>query len=411
MADKTLKSLNFGGADNYFPLPLVTAADNDKILSVVNGEWVAVEAPSSGPSSGQYVWSKQETENGKILGYVVGETESDYPDGGWSDGAYYKLFTASFVAGGISDWVQSNISSGKFSSVYHGNGIWVGCAMSNNMGLYYSIDGKTWTQSNITSGNFYNIFYSNGIWVASSDSGKGLYYSTDGITWTQSNVTSAYPGFVYYANGLWVTSMYYSVDGMTWTATNITNKGFGFICYYNGKFVATTSSGLYYSTNGKTWTQSNITSGTFNYGSVCYGNGLWVACGTSGVYYSTDGMTWTQSNSDYAFSVYFSDGIWVYGSFANGGLYYSSDGKTWTKGTGPGSTQMKYVTKIVGIWIACSYSGIYYSFDGKTWTLSNGINQIVTDVYYANGIFVSATSGSGLYYSDAQGVNICLKNY
>ena len=52
MADKTLKSLNFGGADKYFPLPLVTAADNDKILSVVNGEWAAAEAPSGG--SGPY---------------------------------------------------------------------------------------------------------------------------------------------------------------------------------------------------------------------------------------------------------------------------------------------------------------------------------------------------------------------
>ena len=41
MADKTLKSLNFGGADNYFPLPLVTIADDDKILMVVNGVWAA----------------------------------------------------------------------------------------------------------------------------------------------------------------------------------------------------------------------------------------------------------------------------------------------------------------------------------------------------------------------------------
>ena len=56
MADKTLKSLNFGGADNYFPLPLVTAADNDKILSVVNGEWAAINVPEI---SGKYVWSKQ----------------------------------------------------------------------------------------------------------------------------------------------------------------------------------------------------------------------------------------------------------------------------------------------------------------------------------------------------------------
>ena len=56
MADKTLKSLNFGGADNYFPLPLVTAADNDKILSVVNGEWAAINVLEI---SGNYVWSKQ----------------------------------------------------------------------------------------------------------------------------------------------------------------------------------------------------------------------------------------------------------------------------------------------------------------------------------------------------------------
>ena len=90
MADKTLKSLNFGGADNYFPLPLVTAADNDKILSVVNGEWAAVEAPS-GPSSGQYVWSKQKSESGPIIEYVTGETETDYPNGGWKGGFWYTL--------------------------------------------------------------------------------------------------------------------------------------------------------------------------------------------------------------------------------------------------------------------------------------------------------------------------------
>ena len=42
-------------------------------------------------NSGQYVWSKQETETGKILEYVIGETEADYPDGGWKDGFWYVL--------------------------------------------------------------------------------------------------------------------------------------------------------------------------------------------------------------------------------------------------------------------------------------------------------------------------------
>lgn len=42
MADKELKSLNFGGEDTYFPLPIVTSEDNDKILMVVDGEWTTV---------------------------------------------------------------------------------------------------------------------------------------------------------------------------------------------------------------------------------------------------------------------------------------------------------------------------------------------------------------------------------
>ena len=42
-------------------------------------------------NSGQYVWSKQESETGPIIEYVTGDTESDYPDGGWSNGAYYIL--------------------------------------------------------------------------------------------------------------------------------------------------------------------------------------------------------------------------------------------------------------------------------------------------------------------------------
>ena len=42
MADKFFKSFIFGSGDRYFPLPLVTAADNDKILSVLNGDLAAV---------------------------------------------------------------------------------------------------------------------------------------------------------------------------------------------------------------------------------------------------------------------------------------------------------------------------------------------------------------------------------
>lgn len=47
MADKELKSLNFGDGNRWFPLPVVSAADNDKVLMVENGEWTAVEVANA----------------------------------------------------------------------------------------------------------------------------------------------------------------------------------------------------------------------------------------------------------------------------------------------------------------------------------------------------------------------------
>lgn len=90
MADKTLKSLNFGGTDNYFPLPIVSTNDNNKILSVVNGEWAVKDAPS-GDGTGQYVWSKRDSADGPVTGYVISNDGEKYPNGGWKDGVFYTL--------------------------------------------------------------------------------------------------------------------------------------------------------------------------------------------------------------------------------------------------------------------------------------------------------------------------------
>ena len=88
MADKTLKSLNFGGADNYFPLPIVSTNDNDNILVVADGEWVA---KSPNDITGQYVWSKKDSADGPVTGYVISNDGEKYPDGGWSEGVFYTL--------------------------------------------------------------------------------------------------------------------------------------------------------------------------------------------------------------------------------------------------------------------------------------------------------------------------------
>ena len=88
-------------------------------------------------NSGQYVWSKHETENGKILEYVVGETEADYPDGGWKDGFWYKLKLAitpylSFI--GNEDFT---LKTGNTSKNWDGT-------------LEYSTDKSTWNTWNGT---------------------------------------------------------------------------------------------------------------------------------------------------------------------------------------------------------------------------------------------------------------------
>ena len=88
MADKTLKSLNFGGADNYFPLPIVSTNDNDNILVVADGEWVA---KSPNDITGQYVWNKKDSADGPVTGYVISNDGEKYPDGGWKDGVFYTL--------------------------------------------------------------------------------------------------------------------------------------------------------------------------------------------------------------------------------------------------------------------------------------------------------------------------------
>ena len=78
MADKTLKSLNFGGADNYFPLPLVTAADNDKILSVVNGEWTATDMPIIPTESNKIFIVKKEIPEIKNFSTIGDGSVADY---------------------------------------------------------------------------------------------------------------------------------------------------------------------------------------------------------------------------------------------------------------------------------------------------------------------------------------------
>lgn len=107
-------------------------------------------------------------------------------------------------------WTKTNITSGYFSCVAFGKGVWVVGGIDS--GLHYSQDGKEWTQSNITSGDFTKVCYANGVFVAGEATEQVLYYSTDGKQWessgfnlsTSSNVGDGESPALSYADGLWV---------------------------------------------------------------------------------------------------------------------------------------------------------------------------------------------------------------
>ena len=160
MADKTLKSLNFGGADNYFPLPIVSMNDNDNILVVADGEWVA---KSPNDITGQYVWSKKDSADGPVTGYVISNDGEKYPDGGWSEGIFYtlelepKLPYLSFI--GNEDFT---LKTGNTTKNWNGT-------------LEYSTDTSTWNTWNGT---------------AISSSGSKLYLRGTGNTKITGNTSN-----------------------------------------------------------------------------------------------------------------------------------------------------------------------------------------------------------------------------
>ena len=126
----------------------------------------AIEGIVSGGGSGQYVWSKQESETGPIIEYVIGENEADYPDGGWKDGAWYKLklYTIptylSFI--GNEDFTLKTYNTTKnwdgtleYSTDKSTWNTWDGTAISSVGGkLYLRGNGNT----KITGSSFYHRF-------------------------------------------------------------------------------------------------------------------------------------------------------------------------------------------------------------------------------------------------------------
>lgn len=121
---------------------------------------------------GSYVWSKFDFihwEKGALLGYIVGDNESDYPDKAAQDGYYYeKVLPAliTFTINGTSyqakegmtwtEWVNSGYNTKGF---YISNGLVI---YNNNYVRYQSTGGPVGDSELILKNEYYSVMSGGG---------------------------------------------------------------------------------------------------------------------------------------------------------------------------------------------------------------------------------------------------------
>jgi hypothetical protein len=171
--------------------------------------------------------------------------------------------------------------------------------------LYSDDDGVTWRNGGTlpSSGEWSGVAYGGGVWVAVKRSSSAAAYSSDGISWTAATLPAsvawyavAYGGGVFVATASGTATAAYSADGITWSSSTLPTSGNWYgLAYGNGRFVAVrdSSTAAAYSTDGVTWNASTLPTSA-KHQSAGFGNGLFLVPDETGgnLATSTDGVTW-----------------------------------------------------------------------------------------------------------------------
>ncbi len=272
--------------------------------------------------------------------------------------------------------------------------------------------GSVWTPRLAAEANYWSsVTYGNGLFVAVASNGTNrVMTSPDGITWTARMAAEANSwNSITYGNGLFVAvasngtnRVMTSPDGITWTARTAAEvNGWYSVTYGNGLFVSVSYNGtnrVMTSADGITWT-ARMAAEANQWMSVAYGNGLFVAVGSGGtnrVMTSPDGITWTARQTPEVNGWYFvtyGNGLFVSVSYgAASKIMTSPDGITWTVM----SITSYYLTNITyaqGVFIALGQFGtLITSTDGITWNTRVCEYGSWNSVVYGNGSFVAVSS-------------------
>jgi hypothetical protein len=234
------------------------------------------------------------------------------------------------------------------------------------------------------------------IWLSACGGGDDAAGQTGGVSWTVASRRQDADslGNVCHGNGVFVAvgtaqarsdrlnqAMSYSDDGQVWVPVPLPLEGgddaWLVACAFgNGRFIAITTVGeIFTSANGRDW-QLAINTGLTSLDALTFGNGRFLATGTVGLeavtLSSIDGLVWSAPNHT---GVGF---ILSPINFANGAAYafpYNSGGRD-----------------------------LYRSADsGLAWApaefYANGQPMAISDMVYANGVYVAATDNGHIYTS------------
>ncbi len=186
----------------------------------------------------------------------------------------------------------------------------VAVSTSTTVNAYSTDGGVTWTAGGAlpSSGSWTSVAYGDGVWLAVKSGSTDIAKSVNGgVSWTLAGVlpTSTTWTSITYGKGVWVviasggTDAASSTDGgATWTARSLTTSSdWNSVAYGNNRFVAISSTSgtiAAYSLNGTTWTASTLPA-TATWTDIRYAQGLFFACNsdTNSGATSEDGIIWT----------------------------------------------------------------------------------------------------------------------
>ena len=301
------------------------------------------------------------------------------------------------------DWtLREEPEANVWTSVAHGDGVWMAVAQSGENRVMRSMDrGATWEPLAAAAANSWrSVAYGDDVWIAVSNSGTSatqVMRSEDGGDTWQSVAAAdarAWSSVAYGGNGVWVavatsgtSRVMRSVDhGETWVAvpaSAATANQWSSVAYGNGVLVAVSTDDAAESTGtnrvmrsvdqGETWVAVPASAAN-QWRSVAYGDGVWVAIssddaaestGTNRVMRSTNGgQSWepvAAAKANQWYSVAYGDGVWVAVAYFTGEVMRSTDGGvSWTlvpTASAGDSQQWGSVAYGDGVWVAVAATG------------------------------------------------------